>query len=68
MPHGNHGYRPLQAIGDGGQGWGNFILYVFGTKQLRDKMFCYQSQDNPDSLGTSQHNRFYTFNDDTFRQ
>jgi len=38
----------LQAIGDGGQGWGNLILYVFGTKQLRDKLlWCGRSKGSP---------------------
>lgn len=27
-----------QAIGDGGQGWGNFILYVMVSKKVRNKL------------------------------
>ena len=29
----------LQAIGDGGQGWGNAILYVFLSPTMRQKLF-----------------------------
>ena len=29
----------LQAIGDGGQGWGNAILYVFLSPTIRQKLF-----------------------------
>lgn len=58
----------LQAIGDGGQGWGNFILYVFSTKQLRDKMFCScKTRSSTNTLQSSHHNRFYSHTDNTFR-
>lgn len=29
----------LQAIGDGGQGWGNFILYVLASGKIRNRLF-----------------------------
>jgi hypothetical protein len=29
----------LQAIGDGGQGWGNAILYVFFSPEIRRRLF-----------------------------
>jgi len=28
----------FQAIGDGGQGWANAILYIFSSKTMREKM------------------------------
>ena len=30
---------PQQAIGDGGQGWGNVILYIFASEKLRKRLF-----------------------------
>ena len=29
----------MQATGDGGQGWGNCILFVFASKELREGLF-----------------------------
>lgn len=29
-----------QAIGDGGQGWGNALLYVFLSSTIRQELFC----------------------------
>lgn len=29
----------MHAIGDGGQGWGNAILYIFASTKIRDRMF-----------------------------
>ena len=29
---------PQQAIGDGGQGWGNVILYIFASEKLRKRL------------------------------
>lgn len=29
----------MQAIGDGGQGWGNFILYVLASGKIRNRLF-----------------------------
>ena len=29
----------MQAIGDGGQGWGNAILYIFASKIVRKRLF-----------------------------
>ena len=29
-----------QAIGDGGQGWGNAVLYIFASSQIRKRLFC----------------------------
>lgn len=29
----------LQALGDGGQGWGNFILYVLASSKIRNRLF-----------------------------
>jgi len=28
----------FQALGDGGQGWANAILYIFSSKIMREKM------------------------------
>lgn len=30
---------PFQAIGDGGQGWGNAILYIFFSPDIRRRLF-----------------------------
>ena len=53
----------LQAVGDGGQGWGNFILYVFTNKQMRERLFscCHKSPDPETSAiqHNQQYNRFY---------
>ena len=32
-------YCMLQAIGDGGQGWGNCIVYIFLSSDMRKKLF-----------------------------
>ena len=31
----------LQAIGDGGQGWGNALLYIFLSPVIRQELFCW---------------------------
>ena len=28
----------LQAIGDGGQGWGNFVLYILASDKIRNRL------------------------------
>lgn len=33
----------MQAIGDGGQGWGNFILYVLASEKIRNRLFGWLS-------------------------
>ena len=33
-----HAVSTLQAIGDGGQGWGNCILYTFLSSEIRKKL------------------------------
>lgn len=32
-------FSPQQAIGDGGQGWGNVILYVITSAKIRQRLF-----------------------------
>ena len=40
-----------QAIGDGGQGWGNFILYVMVSGKVRNKLFsCCTGKSANDNL------------------
>ena len=29
-----------QTIGDGGQGWGNAVLYIFASSKIRKKVLC----------------------------
>ena len=31
----------IQAIGDGGQGWGNAVLYIFLSPVIRQELFCW---------------------------
>ena len=31
----------MQAIGDGGQGWGNALLYIFLSPVIRHELFCF---------------------------
>lgn len=38
----------IQAIGDGGQGWGNFILYVMVSDKIRNKLLgCCRRRHKP---------------------
>lgn len=30
---------PFQSIGDGGQGWGNILLYVFSSPKIRQRLW-----------------------------
>ena len=50
-----------QGIGDGGQGWGNLILYVFTTKEIRERLFSCHKSPTPKSsaIQRNQYNRFY---------
>jgi len=35
----------LQAIGDGGQGWGNLVLYIVASDKIRNRLFtCRKEQ------------------------
>ena len=36
---GNFHFFP-QAIGDGGQGWGNAVLYILASSKIRKKLLC----------------------------
>lgn len=35
----------MQAVGDGGQGWGNAVLYVFLSPVIRSRLFIEPFQD-----------------------
>ena len=50
-------FPSIQAIGDGGQGWGNFILYVVVSEKIRKKLLtcCLLKKQPPMLLPPERH-------------
>ena len=53
-----------QAIGDGGQGWGNVILYIFTSEKLRKRLFgwmtvCVHNSNQVDRLSKPSYKEQY---------